>query len=422
MKNKVAILTNFLEFNPGYSLSGIVLDQARMLSKHGHDVTVFADERFSGTAPDNSLASFAPEVPHGDLVDYRSMEDISEEHKALVGRLESFFTAKLQGFDIIFTHDWIFTGWNLPYALAMQSASSHMRDPRWLHWIHSIPTHNFDWWNIRKYGPFHKIVYPNQSDSLLVAEQYKGSPDHIRVIPHIKDMRTWWDYSDETCRFIDLYPTILSSDILQILPASVDRLEAKRVREVILIFSKLKKFGHKVCLVIANQWATTRGHKQSIENYKKIAKRNGLETRGEGAEVIFTSDFGKEYEVGIPKTMIRELFQLSNLFIFPTREESFGLVVPEAALSGCFLVLNKSLDNQLEVSGYTSLYFDFGSFRRQHNVSDENRYHQDIAFLIKGRMLLNEVVRAKTFSKTHYNMDALYMSHYRPIMEESEVW
>ena len=81
-----------------------------------------------------------------------------------------------------------------------------------------------------------------------------------------------------------------------------------------------------------------------------------------------------------------------NLFIFPTKEESFGLVLPEAALtSGCFCVLNRSLPNQMRMSGFNALYFDFGSHAHLHKVYEE-KYFTDIAKIILGRIMQNQSI------------------------------
>lgn len=419
---KVAILTNLMEFIPGYSLTGIIRDQCIMLSRHGHEVHLFVNEQFNDKSypvdlPENCVIE--KKVPFAHLVDYQSQKDLSKEHEMTVKATAAMLQRELAGIEVAFTHDWVFVGWFLPYCIGMVEAGRKL-DTSFLHWIHSVPSNFKDWWNAPAFGPRHRLVFPNDTDRIAVAEQYRGGLECVRTIHHLKDLRSWMEFSAGTCEVIARVPGLMSADVVQILPASVDRLSAKRVREVILVFSKIKKQGRSVCLVVANQWATTRTHRESVAKYLEIAREAGL---APGQEVVFTSELKKEWEVGIPARMVRELFQCSNLFLFPTREESFGLVVPEAALAGgVLLVLNASLDMQREVAGGAGLFFDFGSNRRLHNVENEDGYFTGVALHILGRMAQNEAVRAKTFARQHYNWDYLYNFEYAPVMAEAKGW
>lgn len=413
---KVAILTNFLEFLPGYSLTGIVKDQMIMFKRNGDDPHLFVSTDYHG----EEFSGFPvhKKVPFSHLKDYRSIKDVNDDHKKVGEATGQMMIEELKDFDFGLSHDWIFTGWNLPYYLGILKATPELPGLRWFHWIHSVPTAMSDWWIARDHGPTSRIIYPNKTDSILVAEQYRGTIEDVRTIHHIKDMRTFADFDEETIEFIDKIPGMMSADIVQLLPASQDRLSAKRVNEVISIFGHLNRRVTSVCLVIANQWATEKYMKEDISKYLKHAEECGL-TPGE--DVVFTSEIMPKYQVGIPKRMIRELFSLTNLFVFPTREESFGLVIPEAALNGVLMVLNRSLDMQREVAGDFALFFDFGSYRHNFNNTAGDNYYRDIALIILGR-LQNEITRSKTFARKSYNMDALYQREYAPLMAESKLW
>ena len=410
----VAILTSFSEFIPGYSLTGIVKDQWEMLTSHGHkQVDVFVNENFNEKSyPPPEGMTVKKLVPFCHLHDYRSQNELKNEHREVVRKTEEVMSRELAQYKVVFTHDWIFTGWNLPYFLGIKKVGFNLPEVQFLHWAHSLPGGpDHDWWRIQQMGPNNKIVFPCEVNRILIAEKYHGWADHVRTIPHIKDASTYFGFSQDTKDFVRKNPQILEADILQLLPASVDRLHAKRVGEVIEIFSYMKGMGFKVCLIVAAQWATTQRQKQDIGVYKKQAANMGLTEK----EVLWTPDIKPEFEVGIPHRMISELFLLSNLFIFPTREESFGLVVPEAALAGNFLVLNRSLYNQLEITGHNALYFEFGSFEVNFE-KPHTLYYQDVAKVIIGRLRENEMFQTKTFCRQRYNFHNLYMKFYAPVM------
>ena len=436
---KIGIITTFQSFMPQYSLTGIVKDRAEMLTKYGHEVHLFVSERYHGEEfPARVILE--KKIPFTHLADYKSMAQFTgddknykpapgcsspAEHQRIKNNTAAMLREELKDYDVIITEDIVFQGWHLPFAVAIMEASKDLPNVRWLHAIHSVPSVQSDFWNISLYGKRHKLLYPNRVDSLRVAEQYRGVMDDVRVIPHIKDIRTFCDYSQDTIDFIEWCPGVMQAEIVQLCPASVDRLEAKRLSYVIGIFAHFKRMGRTVCLVVATQWATGPKQIEILNHYKKLATDSGLTI---GTDIVFTPDFkpaGSEnkFGVGIPKHMIRELFMLSNVFIFPSREETFGLVIPEASLCGSTItVLNGSLDMMHEVTGYNTLYFEFGSFHCNVTHGNIDMLLRDIALIVLGRLLVNESVRQKTFTRRHYNYDYLYKRYYAPILAESRMW
>ncbi len=423
---KIAILTNFAKFFPGYSLTGIVQDKARMLAKYGHEVHLFVSKRYKGESFSKDVI-LEKEIPFAHLKDYKSVTELSPEHKMVMNATAAVLSEQLVDYDLVMTEDFIFQGWNLPYALGVIEASKRLEKPRWMHWVHSVPTVFRDWWDIKLYGKKHKIVYPNESDRLRVAEQFRGIIDDVVVIPHIKDVRTWEGFLPEANEIIDWAPALMNADVVQVYPCSVDRLPAKGLSEVISVFSFLKKSMKSVCLFLATQWATGKKQWDILDGYKREATEKGLVV---GKEIVFSADYKVEkgspkYGVGLPREILRDLVKLSNLFMFPTREESFGLVLPEACLGGSPLtVLNKSLSMMQEIAGFNGLFFDFGSYHQNVNIPEHERERrlQMIAQIILGRMMQDDSIRTRTFMRQKYNMDYLYHNYYAPTLANSRSW
>lgn len=415
---KIAILSNFRQWNDAYSLTHVVRAQALTLAKHGHDVTVFTIEgcpAYSHEFPwlfwtDACLPDFTP-------IPYESLKDLSEDHKEYASRLSHSLIEKLPGFDVVLTHDWIATGPNLPLAESLRLSVDKLKGIPFLHWIHSTPNYGpYDWWNINRYGLNHKIIYPNKTDAAFVAHTFRGTPADIRVIPHVVDLRVNFDFSPDTCQIIDELPELLSAEFVQVYPVASDRMKDKGVHELILTFKALKQKGRSVCLLIADSWTGVRS-RGDISRYQRMIEKNGLSN----SEIVFSSTLmAGKFPDYLPRRVLRELSQCSSIFVYPTRGESFGLPLPETSLAAATLpVFNRNLPMHFEVGSGNGLYANFGSAEQQWKPAKEKEYYLMLANLIVVRSEQDDSFQMRNFVRRSFNMDRVYEAFYEPILTEA---
>ncbi len=414
MSRVVIITPAFTQWNHGYSLTSVVEDQATMLSRHGHSVVVAVADTFVDPNEEYPF-KFLPVIPILEsAADYRSYAslDKAKQHIDVADFFARVLNEHILPDDIIFTHDVVYTGWNLPYFHGLKN-SGIANDC--YHWIHSIPTQQFDWWNLFSLGPNHKLVIPNRAHRQLTAEVFRTVFDNVLYIPHIRDIREFLDFGEDAWKFIDRYPKALQADIVQVYPASSDRLFHKGLKDLIFLFREFKKRGFSVCLVIANQWATGRQRMEDLEEYTDTASNNNLIP---DSEFIFTSLYDvPRFELGLPRKFLRDLLSLSNLFVFPTAAESFGLVLPEVILSsGALPVVNSHLEVMSEILGGRGMRFGFGSFTnglaKPHTVG----WYEAVASAISQRIFDEESVACRSIIRQEYNMDSIYNRYYHPLV------
>jgi glycosyltransferase involved in cell wall biosynthesis len=296
--------------------------------------------------------------------------------------------------------------------------SDFCRDLHWFHWIHSYPGGQRDWWNLNDYQGVHVAVFPTQSGLDVVANSFRTNNDHVIYIPHVKDIRNELKFSKATVEIIDLFPSIIQADIVQCYPAPTDRLDSKGLKDLISVFSLLKKAGKSVCLIIPNQYSNRRASRlvDPIKYYEKVARRCGLRPY---EDFIFTSEIlGEKYTDGLPHRVVLDLMSCSNLFVFPSRSESFGFVLTEAALSGsCIHVLNESAPAQLEVVESNGILFDFGDGRAEISTSETRAERYDkLTIRIIEEFETNTAVRARTTVRQRFNQDTVYRDYYQGML------
>jgi hypothetical protein len=412
---RIAILTNFAKSRV-YGVYEATISEAACLAYPGNEVDLFVLEGYEQTQPlpGNFPVRFCPEIPvPPKLLDYDTYE-LRPEHIDYATKLGQFLFHRLKDYELVITHDWVFTGWNLPFFHALERICDDTRETAFMHWIHSTPGVHRPWWQLERLGiPNHRLVFPNRSDRSRVANFYRTDLDKVLYIPHVVDIRHLFNFQPETLAFLDAHPDIFGCKIIQVYPAGADRLEAKGVRELVLLFAALKRRGFPVMLILACHNAESQRARDDIQGLKNLAAHNGLEP---GLDLLFTSEEG--FPNGVPKRALVDLLQFSTVFIYPTRQETFGLVLPEVVLaSGALPVINLSLDVVIETAGYNGLLTHFGSVYLDFNVTDEAKWIDSIAGQIIGQLRSEEGIKTRNFFLRRYNMHAVYMRDYAPAIE-----
>jgi len=404
----IAIIAPVSNSLPTYSISSVVRSQCEMLHAQRHNVTVICNIDFSG--PGFAGASLSKIIPEIELTDYRSKLNLSKEHEDFATELSTILSPRLLIFDVILTHDLIFTGWNLVFALAIMSLSAENPKTKWYHWIHSYPFVQRDWYDMAHYTGDHYIVYPTLQDLKYVGEVFNTKK--VICVPHVVDCKSIYRLSDQAKVLVDLIPAMQTADIIQVYPADTSRLNSKGARELINLFGLLKKSGRSVCLIIANQFSGRRDATlvDPVYYFEKVARRCGLEPY---TDFIFTSELlNGKYKEGVPQKILFELMSFANLFVMPSKSESFGLGLLEALMaSGVICVANEHLN--LPIKQHTS--FDFKAI----NAVDTNISMSEMAPLVDWiieQLDTNSVVKSRTIIRQQFNPLFIYNNYYRPLL------
>ena len=401
----IAPISNSL---PTYSIASVIRTQCEMLHSQRHNVTVICNVDFSG--PGFPGASLLKIIPETELVDYKSKLNISKEHEEYATEFATIFSPRVLLFDTLFTHDLVFTGWYAPLALSIMSLSAENPKTKWYHWIHSYPFVQRDWFDMAHYTGDHYIVYPTVQDIKYIGEIF--NTNKVISVPHILDCKSIYRLSDQAKVLVDLIPSIQTADIVQCYPASSDRLNSKGTRELVNLFGLLKKSGRSVCLIIVNQFAGRRDSQlvDPVYYYEKVARRCGLDPY---VDFIFTSELlNGKYAEGMPQRTLFELMSFANLFVMPSKSESFGLGLLEAMMaSGVICVANEHLN--LPIKQHTS--FDFKAI----NSIDQNISMNEMAPLVDWiieQLENNAVVKARTVIRQQFNPLFIYNNYYKPLL------
>ncbi|WP_251028200.1 MULTISPECIES: glycosyltransferase [unclassified Bacillus (in: firmicutes)] len=427
---KIALLTMFNGLDSSYSLVNVVAEQVRMLLDANIETRIlvsdicplnklygiFLDKRIKWVKICNHL--------EGKQMHWKNyIQSEGEVHDTFFNEADVIaedLVKKLADIDICFMHDIHYQGWHLHHNIAIRKVQEKLTNLKFLAFTHSAPVKrppNPKWPFSARFTPMPNTlyIYPTQSGISALAKQYNVPEDRCKVVNNSLDLL---GFVTEEVNLLSKYIDLLTPDILVVYPGRLTR--AKKFDKVAALCGAIKVKTSKLVKVIFCD--TFPKLDTSPEAYKEFVRSIGVKFGLNDGDLLFTSDI-KEFNKGLPRKSVLELFTLSNLFICPSYSESFGLTVLEAASRGNFLVLNEQVPALNELGSQLDAYFmkwdakNFGFNTREIYRPSEEAYLTNHADNIIKLMDTNSVIHAKIIAKQRYSPKWIWKNQLEPIIK-----
>ena len=438
MSKRIVIFTTFSEISPAYSLNRIVQDQLKMLLTHGYEPTVIVAESFE---PEGIYADPRVTLKRIPLVPVHNEIKKDETFEEDVTKIKSALDEVLKEADVVITHDIVYQPACLKHNLAARQVADGLPELKWLHWIHSA-TSPMTLTNLKPYFsetyvnlisqpfPNSKYVFFNDYSIPRIAGNFNVSESDVRIVHHPSDLGAVFGLTKAVEAF-SRDKDLFSADAIAIYPIRLDR--GKQVEMVVKTMACLKEFDLKVKCIIVD-FHSTGGDKVT---YRNELKNIGIDWGLNQDELIFTSDSREEWEVEVPYEDLMGLFRLANVFIMPSRSESYSLITQEAGLNKCVVVLNQDFAPFRDIFGANAIYRQYSSNIGFHGMDGnvntaygpedaypeeratyEKNYHKDTAGLILDQLRNNKNLALASFLRKYRNLDYVFEHELEPLFRE----
>lgn len=419
IRKKVALWTSFRSADFAYSLNRVVQDQIKMLLFGGYEITVFVA---AGFQPIEAYA--LPGVKLFYLPDVSTSNEgiLPEGWEKDVENYSRELAIGLADIDVVLTHDLISQPAHLIHNLAARHVASQYSDLRWLHWVHSVFSSNMAS-NIqeaskkgRERFPNSFLVFPNSYDIPRLAQNFKYEETDIKWIPHPTDIEEFFGMNEISRKFIR-EKKLLEVDVVLVFPCRLDR--GKQPHFLVELAGAIKRNG-KTVKVIFMDFHSTGGDKVVYREEMKIqAKELGVEN-----DILFFSEFDEKYKYEAPHEVVRDLMLISNVFMLPSRSETYSLITQEAILCGNFIILNQDFAPFRSIFGDLPKYFQFSANigmngfdgNTETQYGDKKAYFDGIAAYISYMITFDKVLALKTKIRKERNIYSVYNNYLKPLL------
>lgn len=419
---KVYILTNFSGFLKSYSPIIVTELQIRMLLANGYEPVMLAAEGWN--PPEDSIFANIqtlklPQVPVSNTpgVDATFDRDVDTLYQTLAGLLPEDA--------VVITHDLIFLPDYVKHNVAARRLAVERPSIKWLHWVHSATAPTGLIKEREMYGekyvellgdkfPHSKVVFPNSYSIPRVARNFAYETDEVFEVPHPANLT---EGMEPIVRRLYDAKELYKPQVLVVYPLRLDR--GKNAEMNVQLIGGLKRMGTSAKLVFCD-FQSTGGDKVTYrEELKNMALDLGVED-----DVIFMSEFDEAASMEISHKAVLDLFTLSNVFLMPSKSETYSLVTQEAMMRGNFCILNHDFAPFRQIFGDKAIYRQFSSniafdgFDGEINTSYSNPtgFFDDLARMVNYNLLHDTTVKAKTWVRTQRNLSSVFKQYMEPLL------
>lgn len=356
---------------------------------------------------------------------YGYPQEFNDTDKEEIEELYTAINEILPDDAVVITHDLIFLPDYVKHNVACRRIAEERPDIHWIHWIHSATSPNTLIQERAMYGEKYKellnskfpnsiVAYPNSYDIPRVAVNYSYEEDEIFEVPHPIDPI---EGMHPVVKHLYDSEQLWKPEVLMIYPLRLDR--GKNADCNVRLMKGLADISTTSKLIFCDFQSTGDDKVTYREDLKSLAASLGVAER-----VVFLSEADPSAHLEVPKQVVLDLFTLSNVFLMPSKSETYSLVTQEAMSRGNFCILNHDFAPFRQVYGKHAIYRQFsaniafngydGEITTTH--SDPDAYYKDIATNIRYWLTHDKTIGAKTWVRTERNLDTVFKKYLEPLI------
>ncbi len=287
---------------------------------------------------------------------------ISGEFHGLKEKIYEKIKPLMESADVCIIHNILTMHFNLALTAALDELINSSDKTRFISWIHDATFSDSDYreswkndypWKILKTANERvRHVAISRHRRKKTAAVFKIPQSSITVIPDGIDPVSFLKLKPAT-NYLFNKLNLYSSDFIFLYPTRI--VKRKNIEYAIRIVSHMNRIGRNTCLLITSQPDPyNKGSVLYFQKLKKLAAESGVKEK-----VIFISEAkdgeGKPFKVD--EHVLRDLYLLSDLLLFTSNSEGFGIPMLEAGI--CRLpIACTGIPPLREIGGENVIYMD----------------------------------------------------------------